>query len=78
MPHLHILLNSVFLCTYSLFYVTGEACPVGWIMFSGSCYFYSINTSEWAKGKEDCKNRGADLVIINNEEEQVQCAPMFV
>ncbi|XP_045910090.1 CD209 antigen-like protein E isoform X2 [Micropterus dolomieu] len=46
------------------------SCPVGWRMFSCACYFLSNESGSWEKGREDCKTRGADLVVINSSEEQ--------
>uniref|UniRef100_A0A673WER0 C-type lectin domain-containing protein n=1 Tax=Salmo trutta TaxID=8032 RepID=A0A673WER0_SALTR len=36
------------------------SCPHGWRIFNTSCYC----------SRQDCRERGADLVIVNNEEEQ--------
>uniref|UniRef100_A0A3B4UN77 C-type lectin domain-containing protein n=1 Tax=Seriola dumerili TaxID=41447 RepID=A0A3B4UN77_SERDU len=45
-------------------------CPVGWRRFSHACYFLSCNTGSWEKGREDCRAKEADLVIIDSLEEQ--------
>ncbi|KAF4071627.1 hypothetical protein AMELA_G00275480 [Ameiurus melas] len=42
----------------------------GWIYFSSSVYYISTENKNWTEGREDCRERGADLVIINNKEEQ--------
>ncbi|XP_035995640.1 C-type lectin domain family 4 member C [Fundulus heteroclitus] len=47
-----------------------KTCPAGWRMSSSSCYLLSTNTGSWDKGREDCRNRGGDLVVIDNAEEQ--------
>ncbi|KAF5897168.1 C-type lectin domain family 4 member E-like isoform X1, partial [Clarias magur] len=39
-------------------------------MFSSSLYFMSNERKSWTESREDCIRRGADLVIINNKEEQ--------
>lgn len=50
-------------------------CPLGWIFFNSSCYFFSFTESTtgkktWYKSREDCIKREADLVVIDNQQEQ--------
>ncbi|XP_042340447.1 C-type lectin domain family 4 member F-like [Plectropomus leopardus] len=42
----------------------------GWVYFRGS--FYNISSAEktWQDSRQDCLQKGADLVIINSKEEQ--------
>uniref|UniRef100_A0AAZ3P144 C-type lectin domain-containing protein n=1 Tax=Oncorhynchus tshawytscha TaxID=74940 RepID=A0AAZ3P144_ONCTS len=47
-----------------------SGCPVGWRMFDCSCYFLSIVSKTWEESRQDCLNRGGDLVIIQSREEQ--------
>ncbi|XP_038580056.1 CD209 antigen-like protein E [Micropterus salmoides] len=47
-----------------------KCCPEGWKRFGFSCYFKSNETKTWSDSRRDCQSRGADLVIINNKEEQ--------
>ncbi|XP_055765945.1 C-type lectin domain family 4 member M-like isoform X1 [Salvelinus fontinalis] len=47
-----------------------QTCPEGWQKFESSWYFLSIETKTWKESREDCLERGADLVIINSREEQ--------
>uniref|UniRef100_A0A9J8D3Q6 C-type lectin domain-containing protein n=1 Tax=Cyprinus carpio carpio TaxID=630221 RepID=A0A9J8D3Q6_CYPCA len=42
-----------------------------WITYKHSSYFISSEWKNWTDSRRDCLQRGADLVIINNEEEQV-------
>ncbi|XP_038580079.1 NKG2-A/NKG2-B type II integral membrane protein-like isoform X1 [Micropterus salmoides] len=49
----------------------GKWCPEGWKRFGCSCYFKSNEKKTWYESRRDCQEKGADLVIINNEEEQV-------
>ncbi|XP_042173057.1 C-type lectin domain family 12 member B-like, partial [Oncorhynchus tshawytscha] len=48
-----------------------KTCPEGWQKFESSWYFLSTETKTWKESREDCLERGADLVIINSREEQV-------
>ncbi|XP_041957606.1 C-type lectin domain family 12 member B-like [Alosa sapidissima] len=43
---------------------------VGWKSFQSSLYFFSIEDRNWTMSRKDCRQRGADLVIINSQEEQ--------
>ncbi|KAJ4927713.1 hypothetical protein JOQ06_015515 [Pogonophryne albipinna] len=55
----------------SLKYVfEGKLCPGGWKRFGCSCYFKSNKRKTWYDSRSDCEQRGADLVVINNKEEQ--------
>ncbi|KAM7406935.1 hypothetical protein PAMA_002912 [Pampus argenteus] len=47
-----------------------KTCPTGWRMFSCTCYFISITSDSWEKGRQDCRDRGGDLVVIDSPEEQ--------
>ncbi|XP_045898999.1 CD209 antigen-like protein E [Micropterus dolomieu] len=45
-------------------------CPEGWKRFGFSCYFKFNEEKTWYNSRSDCQEKGAHLVIINNEEEQ--------
>nr|XP_040058212.1 CD209 antigen-like [Gasterosteus aculeatus aculeatus] len=47
-----------------------KTCPGGWRMFSCSCYLLSTRADSWENGRKDCRDQGADLVIIDSLEEQ--------
>ncbi|XP_045069628.1 C-type lectin domain family 10 member A-like [Coregonus clupeaformis] len=47
-----------------------QTCSEGWQKFESSWYFLSTETKTWNESREDCMERGADLVIINSDEEQ--------
>ncbi|XP_013856144.1 C-type lectin domain family 4 member C, partial [Austrofundulus limnaeus] len=47
-----------------------KSCPAGWTVFFSSCYLFSTKSASWDKGREDCRARGADLVVINSLSEQ--------
>ncbi|XP_045072746.1 C-type lectin domain family 12 member B-like [Coregonus clupeaformis] len=46
-------------------------CPEGWQKFESSCYFISTEKKTWKKSRQDCLERGADLVIVNSDKERV-------
>ncbi|XP_039675571.1 CD209 antigen-like protein E [Perca fluviatilis] len=50
--------------------VSEKCCPDGWTTFGRSCYFKSKEKNTWDGSRADCQQIGADLVVINNEEEQ--------
>ncbi|KAE8289850.1 C-type lectin domain family 4 member C Blood dendritic cell antigen 2 [Larimichthys crocea] len=50
-------------------------CPPRWILLNSSCYFFSYTESRtvrknWQDSRANCITRGADLVVIDNKEEQ--------
>ncbi|KAG7240320.1 hypothetical protein INR49_027020 [Caranx melampygus] len=47
-----------------------KTCPSGWNIFNCSCYLLSAQYDSWDKGREDCRRRGADLVVVDTPEEQ--------
>lgn len=50
-------------------------CPSGWIAYNSSCYFYSSTESRvkknWHDSRTDCTSRNADLIVVDNPDEQV-------
>ncbi|XP_028454181.1 CD209 antigen-like protein E [Perca flavescens] len=47
-----------------------KSCADGGMRFGYSWYFKSKDNNTWSGSRADCQQRGADLVIINNKEEQ--------
>ncbi|XP_045567839.1 C-type lectin domain family 4 member E-like [Salmo salar] len=47
-----------------------QTCPKDWKKFESSWYFLSTETKTRGESKDDCLERGADLVIINSDKEQ--------
>ncbi|KAM4598945.1 uncharacterized protein V3H82_016508 [Fundulus diaphanus] len=51
-----------------------EPCPQGWLHFQSSCYMISgwnySDEKTWDEARDDCRFRGADLVVVGSPEEQ--------
>ncbi|XP_060885031.1 CD209 antigen-like protein E [Labrus mixtus] len=47
-----------------------RTCPAGWKSFCGSCYLFSNQDTTWQDSRQDCRVRGADLVIVDSFGEQ--------
>ncbi|KAJ8355339.1 hypothetical protein AAFF_G00068660 [Aldrovandia affinis] len=45
-------------------------CPEGWEQRNSTCYYFSTEDKSWMDSRIDCLKQGADLVIIESEEEQ--------
>uniref|UniRef100_A0A672HWY4 C-type lectin domain-containing protein n=1 Tax=Salarias fasciatus TaxID=181472 RepID=A0A672HWY4_SALFA len=53
------------------FYLSGQLLPEGWVYFQSSLYHVSSTKKTWQESRDDCLSRGADLMIIDSQEEQV-------
>ncbi|XP_072563468.1 uncharacterized protein [Paramormyrops kingsleyae] len=47
-----------------------QLCPKGWTRFGTRLYYISTEKKTWQESRQDCKNRGADLIGINSRQEQ--------
>ncbi|XP_070998620.1 C-type lectin domain family 4 member M-like [Oncorhynchus clarkii lewisi] len=47
-----------------------KVCPEGWKKLGSSCYYVSTEEKSWEGSRQDCRNRGADLVVIKSQEQQ--------
>ncbi|XP_064819365.1 CD209 antigen-like protein A, partial [Oncorhynchus masou masou] len=47
-----------------------KVCPEGWKKIGSSCYYVSTEYKSWEESRQDCRNRGADLVVIKSQEQQ--------
>uniref|UniRef100_A0A8C8FS70 C-type lectin domain-containing protein n=1 Tax=Oncorhynchus tshawytscha TaxID=74940 RepID=A0A8C8FS70_ONCTS len=45
-------------------------CLDGWKKLGSSCYYVSTEYKSWEESRQDCRNRGADLVVIKSEDDQ--------
>uniref|UniRef100_A0A673KJP8 C-type lectin domain-containing protein n=1 Tax=Sinocyclocheilus rhinocerous TaxID=307959 RepID=A0A673KJP8_9TELE len=63
------ILNSLRVSKYSAKYQCSD--NPKWITYKHSSYYISSKWKNWNDSRRDCLQRGADLVIINNKEEQV-------
>ncbi|XP_052321032.1 C-type lectin domain family 4 member E-like, partial [Oncorhynchus keta] len=47
-----------------------KVCPEGWKKLGSSCYYVSTKTKSWEESRQDCRDRGANLVVIKSEDDQ--------
>uniref|UniRef100_A0A3Q2CWW0 C-type lectin domain-containing protein n=1 Tax=Cyprinodon variegatus TaxID=28743 RepID=A0A3Q2CWW0_CYPVA len=50
--------------------ILGQYLQKGWLYFHDRLYYISSTEKTWHESKEYCRQQGAELVIINNKEEQ--------
>uniref|UniRef100_A0A287AFT7 C-type lectin domain-containing protein n=1 Tax=Sus scrofa TaxID=9823 RepID=A0A287AFT7_PIG len=69
--------SDIFLSSYGMLTETSlfldsvkNCCPLNWIHFQSSCYFFSTNVMSWTASLKNCSSIGAHLVVINTQEEQ--------
>ncbi|XP_029451111.1 hepatic lectin-like isoform X2 [Rhinatrema bivittatum] len=45
-------------------------CGEKWVQFQNSCYYFSSSSKTWKDARKYCMDNDADLVVVNNQEEQ--------
>ncbi|GAB1292949.1 CD209 antigen-like protein E [Apodemus speciosus] len=53
-------------------------CSWDWMHFHGNCYFFSITKRNWSDSLIACKEVGAQLIIIESDEEQAFLQKMYM
>ncbi|KAI1887282.1 hypothetical protein AGOR_G00188630 [Albula goreensis] len=48
-----------------------HSCSEGWLRLRSSFYYVSSEKKTWSESRQYCREREADLVIINDKEEQI-------
>ncbi|XP_032095037.1 C-type lectin domain family 1 member B-like [Thamnophis elegans] len=46
-------------------------CPGNWSYHDGKCYWISKELGTWDKSQEDCRARGAQMLVLKEQEEMV-------
>ena len=41
-------------------------CPSGWRYFEYHCYRYGDHRNTWLDGRQECRDRGADMVVVES------------
>ena len=49
-------------------------CPVNWLEFEGSCYWFSRSGKTWPEAEKHCRLENAHLVVVNSREEEVSAS----
>ncbi|XP_048870664.1 CD209 antigen-like protein C [Brienomyrus brachyistius] len=58
-------------CNHIKNQLVSRICPKGWSLdVSINCYYVSTGIKNWSDSREDCRKKGADLVIIRSPQEQ--------
>ncbi|KAF5897167.1 antigen like protein, partial [Clarias magur] len=56
--------------SYNIVTIKDTHIKLGWRDFNSSLYYISTENKDWKKSREDCRERGADLAIVNSKGEQ--------
>ncbi|XP_036197592.1 C-type lectin domain family 10 member A-like isoform X1 [Myotis myotis] len=47
-------------------------CPIGWLEYEGSCYWFSRSLLTWPEAEKHCQLENAHLVVVGSRKEQVR------
>uniref|UniRef100_A0A8C4H858 C-type lectin domain-containing protein n=1 Tax=Dicentrarchus labrax TaxID=13489 RepID=A0A8C4H858_DICLA len=47
-------------------------CEYGWEQHGRQCYYFSTNYFTWSNSRDECRQKGGDLVQIDSREEQLK------
>lgn len=45
-------------------------CPINWVEYEGSCYWFSSSARSWTEADKYCQLENAHLVVVNSQDEQ--------
>ncbi|KAG9469825.1 hypothetical protein GDO78_019566 [Eleutherodactylus coqui] len=51
--------------------IAEKTCEKGWKQLDDSCYFLTVVKTTWAKTRDSCLKKGADLAVITSERKQI-------
>ncbi|KAG9469826.1 hypothetical protein GDO78_019567 [Eleutherodactylus coqui] len=54
-----------------VFWFSEKTCEKGWKQADGSCYYITGVKATWAKTRDSCLKKGADLAVITSKREQI-------
>ena len=57
--------------TGAIFLYHEDVCKAGWSYFNGVCHLTSRKCATWAEAQKACKEQGANLITIRNQEDNV-------
>uniref|UniRef100_A0A6I8T071 C-type lectin domain-containing protein n=1 Tax=Xenopus tropicalis TaxID=8364 RepID=A0A6I8T071_XENTR len=55
-----------------------ELCPLNWMAHKGKCYYFSDNRDSWATSADKCKKMKADIISMEDPEEEVSFTHLFI
>uniref|UniRef100_A0A8C4W6Q1 C-type lectin domain-containing protein n=1 Tax=Gopherus evgoodei TaxID=1825980 RepID=A0A8C4W6Q1_9SAUR len=54
-----------------------KLCPRHWVLHMDKCYWVSKENKYWRLSRDDCSQRGSDLLVIQDREELVKNVPLL-